>query len=261
MRRMDALYPHYGFASHVGYITPSHTSIVRERGPSPIHRRSWRARAYMTDEELAELEVAQLSRVESGRHYRGSAATASSTRTPGAALELRPRRSPRHVACVLRGEVEVGPGWGDPAGDGDGGEAERRLRQAAPGLARRASRASRLSDALRRRRRAGRGGSNASRTRCSSLGVRRCVPKAAACSPVLRRGEGAGCCGASSAGCFRSRRRRACARRRGSASSAALIREEWYLQDVSGWAGSAGLVVLSLGIAAAGPARESGWWS
>jgi ribonuclease HII len=65
MRRMDALYPHYGFASHVGYITPSHTSIVRERGPSPIHRRSWRARAYMTDEELAELELAQLSGVES----------------------------------------------------------------------------------------------------------------------------------------------------------------------------------------------------
>ena len=60
MRRMDALYPHYGFSSHVGYITPTHTAIVRERGPSPIHRRSWRARAYMTDAELAELD-AQLS--------------------------------------------------------------------------------------------------------------------------------------------------------------------------------------------------------
>src|SRR5215467_15769187 len=48
MRRMDALYPQYGFASHVGYITPSHTRIVRERGPCEIHRRSWRARAYMT---------------------------------------------------------------------------------------------------------------------------------------------------------------------------------------------------------------------
>jgi ribonuclease HII len=56
MRRMDALYPQYGFASHVGYITPEHTRIVRDRGPSPIHRRSWRARAYMTDEELAKLE-------------------------------------------------------------------------------------------------------------------------------------------------------------------------------------------------------------
>ena len=53
MRRMDAVYPHYGFASHVGYITPSHSRIVIARGPSPIHRRSWRARCY------AELERAQ----------------------------------------------------------------------------------------------------------------------------------------------------------------------------------------------------------
>ena len=46
MRTADALYPGYGFASHVGYITPSHTREVRERGPCEIHRRSWRARAY-----------------------------------------------------------------------------------------------------------------------------------------------------------------------------------------------------------------------
>ncbi len=55
MRRIDALYPAYGFRSHVGYITPSHTAVVREVGPSEIHRRSWRARAYMTDQELEEL--------------------------------------------------------------------------------------------------------------------------------------------------------------------------------------------------------------
>jgi ribonuclease HII len=59
MRRIDALYPAYGFSSHVGYITPSHTAIVREVGPSEIHRRSWRARAYMTDEELEELVRAE----------------------------------------------------------------------------------------------------------------------------------------------------------------------------------------------------------
>jgi ribonuclease HII len=53
MRRMDALYPQYGFSSHVGYITPQHSSIVLARGPSPIHRRSWRARCY------AELERTQ----------------------------------------------------------------------------------------------------------------------------------------------------------------------------------------------------------
>ena len=46
MRRMDALYPHYGFASHVGYITPGHSAVIRERGPSDIHRLSFEARSY-----------------------------------------------------------------------------------------------------------------------------------------------------------------------------------------------------------------------
>jgi ribonuclease HII len=60
MRRMDALYPQYGFSSHVGYITPAHSAIVRERGPSPIHRRSWRARCYADLAELAELDAASV---------------------------------------------------------------------------------------------------------------------------------------------------------------------------------------------------------
>jgi ribonuclease HII len=46
MRRIDALYPQYGFASHVGYITPRHSAVVRERGPSEIHRLSFEARSY-----------------------------------------------------------------------------------------------------------------------------------------------------------------------------------------------------------------------
>lgn len=46
MRRMDALYPQYGFRSHVGYITPGHSRIVRERGPSEIHRQSFSALCY-----------------------------------------------------------------------------------------------------------------------------------------------------------------------------------------------------------------------
>jgi ribonuclease HII len=55
MRTADALYPGYGFASHVGYITPAHKQIVRERGPCEIHRRSWRSRAYISAAEEAEL--------------------------------------------------------------------------------------------------------------------------------------------------------------------------------------------------------------
>lgn len=46
MRRADALYPAYGFRSHVGYITPEHSAVVRARGPSEIHRRSFQALCY-----------------------------------------------------------------------------------------------------------------------------------------------------------------------------------------------------------------------
>ena len=53
MRRMDALYPHYGFSSHVGYITPGHSAVVRARGPSEIHRRSFQALCYLSEEEAA----------------------------------------------------------------------------------------------------------------------------------------------------------------------------------------------------------------
>jgi ribonuclease HII len=46
MRRADALYPAFGFSSHVGYITPGQSAVVRERGPSEIHRRSFQALCY-----------------------------------------------------------------------------------------------------------------------------------------------------------------------------------------------------------------------
>jgi ribonuclease HII len=46
MRRADAMYPAFGFVSHVGYITPGHSAVVRERGPSEIHRRSFEALCY-----------------------------------------------------------------------------------------------------------------------------------------------------------------------------------------------------------------------
>jgi ribonuclease HII len=46
MRRLDALYPAYGFAQHVGYITPAHSAVVRERGPCAVHRLSFQALCY-----------------------------------------------------------------------------------------------------------------------------------------------------------------------------------------------------------------------
>ena len=49
MRRLDALYPRYGFASHVGYITPGHSAAVRAHGPSDQHRRSFQALCYLVE--------------------------------------------------------------------------------------------------------------------------------------------------------------------------------------------------------------------
>ena len=46
MHRLDALFPRYGFRSHVGYITPAHTDAVRRHGPCAQHRRSFDAKAY-----------------------------------------------------------------------------------------------------------------------------------------------------------------------------------------------------------------------
>ena len=34
-------WPHYGFAIHKGYPTPAHLAALTERGPCPIHRRSF----------------------------------------------------------------------------------------------------------------------------------------------------------------------------------------------------------------------------
>jgi ribonuclease HII len=53
MKTADALYPGYGFSSHVGYITPAHSRAVRERGPSEIHRRSFRALCYRSEPGVA----------------------------------------------------------------------------------------------------------------------------------------------------------------------------------------------------------------
>lgn len=42
MRELDFQYPGYGFAEHKGYCTPMHKAMVRQLGPSPFHRRSFR---------------------------------------------------------------------------------------------------------------------------------------------------------------------------------------------------------------------------
>jgi len=41
MREFDKIYPGYGFAEHKGYATPQHYAAITEKGPTPIHRRSF----------------------------------------------------------------------------------------------------------------------------------------------------------------------------------------------------------------------------
>jgi len=41
MQALDAIYPAYGFARHVGYATREHLRALAEYGPTPLHRRSF----------------------------------------------------------------------------------------------------------------------------------------------------------------------------------------------------------------------------
>ncbi len=41
MRDYDKVYPGYGFARHKGYPTPQHYAAIKEKGPTPIHRKSF----------------------------------------------------------------------------------------------------------------------------------------------------------------------------------------------------------------------------
>lgn len=42
MFELDAVYPDYGFSAHKGYPTPAHMVCLRARGPTPVHRRTFR---------------------------------------------------------------------------------------------------------------------------------------------------------------------------------------------------------------------------
>ncbi|OCN02407.1 ribonuclease HII [Clostridium sp. W14A] len=41
MCRIDEIYPDYGFAKHKGYGTALHMDRLREKGPCPVHRRTF----------------------------------------------------------------------------------------------------------------------------------------------------------------------------------------------------------------------------
>jgi ribonuclease HII len=56
MRELDPQYPVYGLASNKGYSTPRHKAVLREHGPSPLHRRSF-APVWMCQEEFPFMEA------------------------------------------------------------------------------------------------------------------------------------------------------------------------------------------------------------
>ena len=54
MREADLTYPGYAFDRNKGYGTPQHMAGLRERGPCPIHRRSFSPVRALSDPALAE---------------------------------------------------------------------------------------------------------------------------------------------------------------------------------------------------------------
>ena len=46
MQRMEARYPGWEFAAHVGYSTPEHRAAIERLGVSPLHRLSFQSMAY-----------------------------------------------------------------------------------------------------------------------------------------------------------------------------------------------------------------------
>lgn len=42
MQVLDQAYPGYGFAAHKGYATPEHLAALKQFGPCPVHRHSFR---------------------------------------------------------------------------------------------------------------------------------------------------------------------------------------------------------------------------
>ncbi len=125
MRRLDALYPRYGFSSHVGYITPGHTRAVVTHGPCPQHRRSFQARAY------AEVRRGVNRGERLRRGTTGSADTGSSARTSAPAgyeVDLIARRGRRLVFVEVKERAR--PSYGGAVGAVNR-EKRRRVRRAA----------------------------------------------------------------------------------------------------------------------------------
>lgn len=51
MKKLDEVYPGYGFASNKGYGSAQHIAAIKEKGPCPVHRRTFIKNFISEDEE------------------------------------------------------------------------------------------------------------------------------------------------------------------------------------------------------------------
>ncbi len=50
LRKLDKMYPEYGFSKHKGYGTKAHYAAILEYGPSPVHRMSFLKKLYKNEQ-------------------------------------------------------------------------------------------------------------------------------------------------------------------------------------------------------------------
>ena len=63
MTDYDARYPEYGFAGHKGYGSAAHLRAIRDYGPSPIHRKSFRPVREFTGSKASDEEAGSRTRL------------------------------------------------------------------------------------------------------------------------------------------------------------------------------------------------------
>ena len=94
LKELDADWPGYGFASHVGYGTPAHRAALARLGPAPIHRFSYKpVAAQAAAHAAARTEAAEVA---GAAEAAGAAGAAETARAAGAAKaahgESRPKK-------------------------------------------------------------------------------------------------------------------------------------------------------------------------
>ncbi len=75
MVEQAALYPEYGFDSHVGYGTAKHRTALDVYGVTPLHRRSFAPIAALVSERAVLEKLGVTSTTEKGNHYESLVAT------------------------------------------------------------------------------------------------------------------------------------------------------------------------------------------